>query len=162
MTTTNDNADAEAAKVVSITTAAKATARKKKEKWPAAVMERGFSSVPSILLWGQAKLGLTPEELNVLLQLVSHWWSEGNDPHPSKETIARRMGKNARTIQRHLTSLETKGFIRREARFKLHKGQDTNAYDLSGLVAKLLVVAPEFQKAAEQNKRRRAKVEAGA
>ena len=124
-------------------------------------MARGYSSVPSILFWGQGRVELTPEELNVLLQLISHWWSEGNDPHPSKETIARRMGKNARTIQRHLTSLETKGFIRREARFKIHKGQDTNAYDLSGLVAKLVELAPEFQKAADQIKRRRAKAEAG-
>ncbi len=161
MTTTNESAETETANVVPITTAAKATAKKKKEKWPAAVMARGYSSVPSILFWGQGRLELTPEELNVLLQLISHWWSEGNDPHPSKETIARRMGKNARTIQRHLTSLETKGFIRREARFKIHKGQDTNAYDLSGLVAKLVELAPEFQKAADQIKRRRAKAEAG-
>lgn len=115
--------------------------------------------IPSILLWGQAKMNLEPDELNVLLQLISHWWTAEHDPHPAKETIARRMGKEPRTIQRHLTKLEKKGFIKRVARFKTHKGQDSNGYDLSGLIAKLEAVAPEFKTVAEQNKRRRAKAE---
>ena len=143
--------------VVSIKAATRA--KKAKEKWPATVLARGYSMIPSILLWGQAKMGLKPDELNVLLQLISHWWSADHDPHPAKETIARRMGKDARTVQRHLTSLETKGFIKRVTRYKLHQGQDSNGYDLSGLVEKLEAIAPEFEKTADQNKRRRAKVE---
>jgi len=133
--------------------------KRAKDKWPAAVMAQGYSSIPSILLWGQARLGLEPDELNVLLQLISHWWNADQDPHPSKETVARRMGKSARMVQRHLTSLETKGFIARITRYKLHQGQDSNGYDLAGLVAKLEAIAPEFGKTADQNKRRRAKVE---
>jgi predicted transcriptional regulator len=115
--------------------------------------------VPSILLWGQAKMKLKPDELNVLLQLISHWWSADHDPHPAKASIARRMGKDARTVQRHLTSLEEKGFIKRMVRYKIHQGQDSNGYDLSGLIEKLEAIAPEFEKTADQNKRRRAKVE---
>ena len=72
--------------------------KRAKEKWPASVMARGYSTIPSILLWGQARLGLEPDELNVLLQLVSHWWSADHDPHPAKETVARRMGKSARML----------------------------------------------------------------
>jgi predicted transcriptional regulator len=132
-----------------------------REKWPAKVLARGYSMVPSILLWGQAKLGLKPEELNVLLQLVSHWWTADHEPHPAKATIARRMGNNARTIQRHLTSLEKKGFVRRVSRYKVHKGQDSNGYDLSGLIEKLETIAPEFEKTTDLNRRRRAKVEVG-
>lgn len=128
-------------------------------KWPPEVMARGYSMIPSILLWGQGRLELKPEEFNVLLQLVSHWWTKGENPHPSKETIARRMGKKPRTIQRHLTSLEEKGLIARVARFKVHKGQDSNGYDLRGLIKKLKGIAPEFDKVADQNKRRRAKAE---
>lgn len=128
-------------------------------KWPAEVMARGYSMIPSILLWGQGKLDLKPEEFNVLLQLVSHWWTKGENPHPSKETIARRMGKKPRTIQRHLTSLEAKGLITRVARFKVHKGQDSNGYDLRGLIKKLKEIAPDFDRVADQNKRRRAKAE---
>jgi predicted transcriptional regulator len=133
--------------------------RKRKDKWPNAVLSRGYSMIPSILLWGQAKMGLQPDQLNVLLQLISHWWSADHDPHPAKDTIARRMGKDARTVQRHLTALETKGFIKRVERFKRHKGQDSNGYDLSGLIAKLETIAPEFEKVTDQNKRRRAKAE---
>lgn len=147
--------------VVPITTGGATAAGKKKakDKWPDAVLARGYSMIPSILLWGQAKMDLKPDELNVLLQLISHWWTADHDPHPSKDTIARRMGKDARTVQRHLTTLETKGFIKRIARFKRHKGQDSNGYDLAGLIQKLEAIAPEFEKVTDQNKRRRAKAE---
>jgi predicted transcriptional regulator len=141
------------------TAAAVAEKTPKKDRWPEPVLARGYTMIPSILLWGQGKLGLKPDEFNVLLQLVSHWWTKGQNPHPSKETIARRMGKDARTVQRHLTTLEKGGFIKRETRYKLHKGQDSNGYDLRGLVKKLKDIAPEFEKVSDQNKRRRAKAE---
>ena len=115
----------------------KAPKGKAKERWSEAALERGYSPVPVILMWGQAKLGLTPEELNVLLQLISHWWFGGSDPYIAKDRIAERMGKHPRTVQAYLTSLETKGFIRRIERYKVNKGQDANGYDLSGLDAKL-------------------------
>src|SRR6266446_4798164 len=57
---------------------------KSDDRWSDAVMERGHTIIPTILFWGQAKLGLTPDELNVLLQIISHWFYGGNDPHPSK------------------------------------------------------------------------------
>lgn len=135
------------------------TTKSGEDRWPSSVMKRGYTSVPTILLWGQGKLGLTPEEMNVLLQLISHWWIKSDNPHPSKATIARRMGRDPRTIQRHLTSLEDKKIIKRQERRKVHKGQDSNGYDLRGLIKKLEEIVPEFDKAAEQNKRRRAKAE---
>jgi predicted transcriptional regulator len=146
-------------KAVATTAADAITTKSGKDRWPPSVMKRGYTAVPTILLWGQGKLGLTPEELNVLLQLISHWWIKSENPHPSKATIARRMNKDPRTIQRHLTSLEGKKIIRRQERRKVHKGQDSNGYDLRGLIKKLEEIVPEFDKAAEQNKRRRAKAE---
>jgi predicted transcriptional regulator len=145
--------------VIELATLGKVDKAKSKERWSDAVMDRGHSIVPTILLWGQAKLRLSPDELNVLLQLISHWWYAGNDPHPSKETIAARMKKHPRTVQGYLTSLEEKGFIRRIERFKANKGQDANGYDLRGLVAQLNAIAPEFKQVAEQNKLRRRRVE---
>lgn len=145
--------------VVSLKGLVKAEKGKAKERWSAAALERGYSPVPVILMWGQAKLGITPEELNVLLQLISHWWFGGNDPYLSKDRIAERMGKHPRTVQTYLTSLESKGLLRRIERYKVNKGQDANGYDLSGLVAKLEAIAPEFKKVSEQNKLRRRKVE---
>lgn len=133
--------------------------RKSEDLWTAVVMERGFSVVPILLMWGQARLGLDADEMNVLMQLISHRWSADANPHPAKATIATRMGRSPRTVQRYLTALEKKGFIAREERFKTHKGQDANGYDLGGLVAKLAALAPEFKKTAELNKLRRKKVE---
>jgi hypothetical protein len=88
--------------VIELATLGKADKAKSKDRWSDAVMDRGHSIVPTILLWGQAKLDLTPDELNVLLQLISHWWYAGNDPHPSKETIAARMNKHPRIRARFL------------------------------------------------------------
>lgn len=132
---------------------------KAKERWSGNVMDRGYTMLPTILLWGQAKLGLTADELNVLLQIISHWFYAGNDPHPSKGTIAARMGKHPRTVQDYITSLEKKGFLKRVERYRASKGQDSNGFDLSGLAAKLEAIAPEFKKVSEQNKNRRRKVE---
>lgn len=146
-------------KAVAETASDTITTKSGKDRWPPSVMKRGYTSVPTILLWGQGKIGLTPEEMNVLLQLISHWWIKSDNPHPSKATIARRMGRDPRTIQRHLTSLEDKKIIKRQERRKVHKGQDSNGYDLRGLIKKLEEIVPEFDKAAEQNKRRRAKAE---
>jgi predicted transcriptional regulator len=150
------------ANVIPLVGLTKADKQKSKKLWSDAIIDRGYSIVPTILLWGQAKLGLTPDELNVLLQLISHRWYVGNDPHPSKDTIAVRMSKHPRTVQAYLTSLEAKGFINRIERFKPNKGQDANGYDLAGLVHKLNAIAPEFKKVAEQNKLRRRRVEAPA
>lgn len=130
-----------------------------KERWSSNVMDRGYTTIPTILLWGQARLELTADELNVLLQIISHWFYVGNDPHPSKARIAERMGKHPRTVQGYLTSLEKKGFLRRVERFRPSKGQDANGYDLSGLATKLESIAPEFKKVSEMNKNRRRKVE---
>lgn len=150
---------ADISNVIVLPTLGKGDKTKSRDRWTDAVMDRGHSIVPTILLWGQAKLDLSADELNVLLQLISHWWYGGNDPHPSKETIAGRMKKHPRTVQAYLTSLEEKGFIRRIDRYRANKGQDSNGYDLTGLVQKLVELAPEFKKVAEQNRLRRARVE---
>jgi DNA-binding Lrp family transcriptional regulator len=97
--------------------------------------------------------------LNVLLQIVEHWWEAGKHAYPSKETIARRMGKSPRQVQRYLTKLEAGGFIQRIARYHGRKAQTSNAYALHGLVEKLKAIEPEFRKMADQARLRRKKVE---
>jgi hypothetical protein len=133
--------------------------RRSEDKWTAQVMKLGFTPLPSLLLRAQARLGLNPEQLNVLLQIVEHWWEADKLPFPSKDTLARRMGKSARQVQRYLTQLEAGGFISRIERFNGRKAQVSNSYDLRGLVAKLVAIEPEFQKIAEQHRLRRKKVE---
>lgn len=133
--------------------------RKSEDLWTAAVIERGYSVVPHLLLWGQARLGISPDEMNVLLQIISHRWNAAENPWMSKAKIAQRMGRAPRTVQRHLTSLEKKGLVERCERFKAHKGQDANGYAIGGLIGRLAELAPEFKRISELNKLRRSKVE---
>jgi transposase len=133
--------------------------RRSEDKWTAQVMKLGFTPLPNLLLRAQARLGLNPEQLNALLQIIEHWWEADKMPFPSKDTLARRMGKSPRQIQRYLTQLEDGGFISRIERFNGRKAQVSNGYDLGGLVAKLVAIEPAFQKIAEQYRLRRKKVE---
>nr|WP_192959825.1 helix-turn-helix domain-containing protein [Sinorhizobium meliloti] len=100
-------------------------------------------------------------EFNVLVQLIFHWWDADRDPHPAKDTIARRMGLSSRQVQRYLTNLEEAKLIKRIERFSGKKAQIANAYDLSPLVRKLGAIEPEFRKAVEQRRLRQKKVEGG-
>jgi Helix-turn-helix domain len=135
--------------------------RRAEDKWSSQVIKLGYTPLPSLLLRAQAKLKLTPAQLNVLIQIIEHWWEADKDPFPAKETIARRMDMSPRQIQRILTQLEKSGHIKRIKRYLGHKAQTSNAYSLDGLVKKLAALEPEFRKAQEQNKLRRKKVEAG-
>jgi hypothetical protein len=62
-------------------------------------------------------------------------------------------------IQRYLTDLEEAGFVKRKPRFKGHKAQTSNEYDLDGLVQKLAAIEPVFAKEAEQKRLRQKKIE---
>jgi hypothetical protein len=136
--------------------------RRAEDKFGAPVMKLGFTLIPNLLLQAQGRLKISPVQLTVLAQLFQHWWNADDDPFPSKETIARRLGKSERMIQRYLTQLETAKLIKRVPRFKSHKGQTSNGYDLSGLVAKLAELEPEFTKAAEQKRLKQKKIETAA
>jgi hypothetical protein len=133
--------------------------RRAEHKFGAPVMKLGYTMVPNLLLQGQGRLGISPVQLNVLVQLIQHWWDAQSDPFLAKETIARRMGKSPRQIQRYLTELEEAGLIKRIPRFKGHKAQTSNAYGLDGLVAKLAEIEPAFTKEAEQKRLRQKKIE---
>lgn len=82
------------------------------ERWEV-VAEAGYQAVPDVLLFAQSELNLTSEELNVLLNLTAHWWRPKDVVFPRADTIASRMGVSARTVQRILKSLQTKGFIKK-------------------------------------------------
>jgi predicted ArsR family transcriptional regulator len=68
-----------------------------------------------------------------------------------QSTLAERLNLKTRQVQRHIAELEKAGFVKRKPRFK-QKGQTSNGYDLSGLVAKLKDLEPEFRKADDEAK----------
>jgi DNA-binding transcriptional ArsR family regulator len=133
----------------------KAASRASEEKWGAAVMKLGFCIVPSLLLRAQRRLKLNPTQLAVLMQLCDYWWDPARKPYPSKESLAQRLGLSARQLQRHIADLEQADLVKRIPRKGNNGGKLSNTYDLSGLVARLQKLEPEFRAVEEKNRKRR-------
>ncbi|MGH7088520.1 MAG: helix-turn-helix domain-containing protein, partial [Stellaceae bacterium] len=130
------------------------TASKKssEQKWGKAVMDLGFCIIPSLLLRAQARLGLNPTQLAVLLHLADYWWNVDRKPYPSKRRLADRLKLGPRQVQRYMADLEGAGLVRRIERRAPHKGKISNEYDLSGLVKRLAELEPEFRQVEEEVK----------
>ncbi len=91
----------------------------------------------------QKRLQLSPTELTVLINLLVHWWWEGDWPCPSLSAISHRMGISRRTAERAVVSLEKKGLLHR-GKGEIRKGGPiVTRFDLSGLVATLSDLAQQ-------------------
>jgi predicted transcriptional regulator len=104
-----------------------------RDKWDF-VSDPGFLTLPYVLLLHQADLRITSEHLNVLLNVIAHWHSNGRMPYPRSTTIAKRMGTSPRTVQRSLAWLIENGFLAKMPRFSR---KDPQRYDMQPLVQKL-------------------------
>jgi DNA-binding MarR family transcriptional regulator len=96
----------------------------------------GFQPLPDVLLFHQAELGLKSEDLNVLLNILAHWYHPGSMPYLRTSTIAKRMGVSQRSVQRSIVRLREQGFIGR--------GEDTREgerFDVNPLLERLLPYA---------------------
>lgn len=113
-------------------------------------MAPGWTMLPSVLMEYQRELGLNPVQFNILVQLAKYWWTE-KPPFVAKRTIAHAMNVSPRTVQRHLTELESAGLIRREQRHRPSGGRTSNAYIFDGLIAKAKPYADKM-KEDRQNK----------
>lgn len=133
--------------------------RESEKKWGADVIGLGYSAVPSLIFRAQRRLGLSPVQLTLLLHLVDFWWKQAQMPFPSKATLAERMNLSARQVQRYLKELEDGGFIQRVERFAGHKGQQSNLYNLDGLVKKLKKLEPDFREVKEDAVKKARQVE---
>lgn len=132
------------------------------KKWSKELMEAGWTVFPTILLEKQATLGLSPVDVNILLHLVSYWWTAENKPHPSKKTIAAAMGITPRTVQRRIAAMEGAKLIQRQERRISKEGSKTNLYHFDGLIKEAKPFAIEKikvreQRRAEDEKRKRSK-----
>lgn len=108
--------------------------RANEKKWGKTLMAAGWTAFPSIILERQSALGLTAQDINLILYLATYWWQAENKPHPTKKSIARDIGLHPRTVQKRLTRLEKCGFIRREARKDGAGGNLSNLYHFDGLI----------------------------
>ena len=108
------------------------------EKWGEAA-DAGFVPLPNILLRAQAKLGLSPTCMVVLLNIMMHWWKSDRLPFPRSAAIAKRSGLSVRTVQRSIQEMEERGLIKRIRSQRLGPA----AYDLSPLKKVLIAHARE-------------------
>lgn len=127
------------------------TGKPSERKWGKAVMDYGYTMLPSILLQAPQRLGLSPTQLAIVVVLAEFWWDSNKNPWPSKATICNRLGLKPRQLQRHIAEMEKAGLITRSQRYVAGR-KHTNEYDFSGLVKKLKALAPEFQKAKQNAK----------
>jgi hypothetical protein len=102
------------------------TGERVRDKW-GIVSDPGFLTVPYVLILHQMALGLSSENLNVLLNVIAHWHAKGRMPYPHSATIAKRMGASQRTVQRSLSWLCKNGFM---AKAPKRRRSDTQAYDM--------------------------------
>jgi hypothetical protein len=125
------------------------------EKWGRPVISAGFTVIPTVLLRSQQRLKLDPLDINLLMHLLSYWWQKDVLPHPGKNTLARAMNVDPKTVQRRIKALEKRGYIKRVARRTDELTSQTNLYDLSGLIGKLEPLAFEEHAQIKKRKARR-------
>lgn len=127
--------------------------KKLEERWGKQTLDvKGWTGIPSLLLERQQMLKIDPVDMNILLVLLSHWWSKEKMPFPSKGRIAEIINRDVGTVRRHIKKLEDNGLVNREERFQANgNGQTSNIYRLDGLVSRL---AKEAEQEAREQKER--------
>ena len=124
--------------------------RANEKKWTKTLWDTGWTGIPNVILDQQRALGLTPTDLNILLQIAKYWWEAENVPFPSKDTLASAIGVQPRTIQRRVAGLEKKGLIHRERRKTAAGGDTSNRYVFTGLIEK---ATPHAEKALREKQK---------
>lgn len=113
------------------------------ERWGKPLTQSGWTAFPSVLVRRQKGLGLSALDINILLHLMTYWWYAGNDPHPSKKTIADAIDVTPRTVQKRIAAMEAAGLITRKKRYLPAGGSTTNQYSFEGLIKELEPFAQE-------------------
>ena len=121
------------------------------QRWSKPVADAGWTAVPNVLLDKQATIGLSPMDLNIVLQIAKFWWN-ADAPYPSIETVAAAIGVTSRTVQRHISRMEKSGLLERQERFYAKGGQKTNTYTFEGLIKRCKPFAKEITKARASRK----------
>ena len=80
------------------------------------------------------------------------WNITRNLPYRSKKSIAERIGKTEKTVQRRIAKLQHAGFAKRVPRYSAAKGQLSNIYDFSGLIAAATPFAMEAVERKEEQR----------
>ena len=128
-------------------------------KWGRDLIAAGFTALPDVIFLYQKALKLKPMDVVVLLHLTSYWWKPGENPWPSKQTLADAIDVDPRTIQRSIEKMEKMGYVKRIARKAAAGDNLSNEYNLRGLIKHAKKYADEkiairAERAAEDKSRR--------
>ena len=127
--------------------------------WGKKVYQHGYAGVPSILIRGQQRLGLSPTQFNIVVQLLEYWFDPAKKPFPTKRDLAERIGVTVKTVQNNIRELEKAGLIYREKRRSAAGDWSSNIYHLDGLIQKVQELEPDFTAAREKRKAAKAYAE---
>lgn len=123
------------------------------QRWGKDLVSAGWTAIPNVLFECSQQLELKHLDVVIIVHLAGYWWHAGNDPFPTKDTLANKIGVTPRTIQRSIAELEKKGYITRHARTSNLGGNLANSYSFEGIIkaatpfAKAMVDAREKKKA---------------
>tara|TARA_R110000868_G_scaffold411714_2_gene707927 strand:- start:4112 stop:4603 length:492 start_codon:yes stop_codon:yes gene_type:complete len=133
------------------------------KRWGKDLVAAGWTAIPNVLFECSQQLGLKHLDVVIILHLAGYWWQAGNNPYPTKKTLAAKIGVAPRTIQRSIAELEEKGYITREARKSKLGGNLANRYSFDGIInaakpyAKAIVDAREKKKATSDGRTKQRK-----
>jgi predicted transcriptional regulator len=126
--------------------------------WGNKVYRHGYAGIPSVLIRAQRRIGLSPTQFNIVVQLLDYWFDPAKKPFPTKRELAERIGVTDKTIQNNIRELEKAGLIHREQRKSAVGDWTSNIYHLDGLIEKVQALEPDFE--AEKKQRQAAKARA--
>jgi len=97
----------------------------------------GWQPLPDVLLFHQRNLRLNSADLNVLLNLMAHYYVKNEMPFIRPNVIAKRIGVSPRSVQRSIARLRARGLILKAK----HPTKGHIVHDLSPLIERLQPLA---------------------
>lgn len=144
-----------AATIINLTKNLPRTPSSHERIWGKSILAHGYTALPSILIQAQRRLGISPLQFSILVQLLDYWRDPARAPFPSKVDLADRIGCQPKTIQINIRALEEAGLVKRQLRKTAAGDWNSNIYYLTGLVERIQKLEPEFAEA--RKKRQEAK-----
>lgn len=98
------------------------------------------------MTWALGVQGLEPIEKLLLLGIANHADAAGENAWPSNRTLARYVGRNERTVQRWLRTLESRGLVASQRNAGgtgvTRDDRRPNLYSLPGMAARVVDASP--------------------
>lgn len=95
--------------------------------------KRGVAAVPRAVFTHQAELNLTPQQVWFITYIFSFQWATSL-PYPSLRRMSNLTGYSSVQLHTIKGELVAKSYLKLVHRTNEQRGQDTNAYDFSGLL----------------------------